>query len=212
MGRFTAIVWMFLLCALSTYPIPPLDFPETTFSERDVQESKKLLEKADNLYFARKFTEAIEIYGLVLENNTAIKAPVLKKIALSHAALNHFDECVDYLEQSLVSEFNPKILMDGRFDAVRDTEAFNRLTGKYVPTVDLWSFLYLYVALIGFYVSVLLNFNRKIDHIARTLISIFVFIHSTFIFHICISLTHYEYEFPHSYLMSTSFSFLYGPL
>ncbi len=212
MGRFTAIVSLFLLWTIFIYPIPPLEFPENTSSERDVQESKKLLEKADNFYTERKFTEAIKTYGLILENYTLIKAPVLKKIALSHAALNHVDECVEYLEQSLISEFNPTILMDGRFDEVRDTEAFNRLAGKYVPTVDLLSFLYLYVALIGFYISVLLNFNRKIDLTARTLISIFVFIHSTFILHIFISLTHYEYQFPHSYLMSTSFSFLYGPL
>ncbi len=83
---------------------------------------------------------------------------------------------------------------------------------KLEPKFSFWSFLYLYVALIGFYIAVIINFNKKIDLVARSLISAFVFIHSFFILHICLSLTNYQYEFPHSYAMSTCFSFLYGPL
>jgi len=207
-----AITLLFSLWTSMLYPIPPIDIKENNPGGSQIQEYRRLLKKADDLYLERKFPEALKTYNLVLEKETTIKAPVLKKMALSHAALEHVDECVHYLEQSLISEFDTKILMDGRFDTVRGTEAFNKLAEKYSPTIDIWSFLYLYAALIGFYVAALLNFNKKIERIARTLISIFVLIHSIFILHICISITNYEYEFPHSYLMSTSFSFLYGPL
>ncbi|MDT7829675.1 helix-turn-helix transcriptional regulator [Pricia sp. S334] len=213
MGRSFTTLALLLLWTIPAYPSPTIESAEAVSTTAlKGQETRLLLEKADNLYLERQFSEAIKTYGLVLENDRAIKAPVLKKIALSHAALNHVQECVAYLERALVSEFNPAILVDGRFDSIRDTEAFNELADKYTPTVNLWSFLYLYAALIGFYISIMLNFNNKIDPVARTLISLFVFIHSVFILHICISITHYEYQFPHSYLMSTAFSFLYGPL
>ncbi len=212
MGRTFAILSMILIWSMSIFPIPPLDPPINASSERDVQESNNLLETADNLYWERKFPEAIKTYGLVLENYTSIKAPVLKKIALSHAALEHVNQCVNYLEQALISEFDPTILMDGRFDSVRDTEAFHALEDKYVPSFDLWSFLFLYVALIGFYIAALINFNKKIDPIARTLISIFVFIHSLHILHIFLFMTNLQYSYPHTYLMSAPFSFLFGPL
>jgi len=212
MGQCISLILLFSLWTSFLYATPPIDFKESDPSGVNDQDYKKLLEKADNLYFMREFPEALKTYDLVLKNETAIKAPVLKKMALSHAALDHVVECVYYLEESLKSQFDTKILMDGRFDTLRETNTFNELEEKYLPSVNLWSFLYLYVALIGFYVAALLNFNKKIDRIARTLISIFVLIHSIFILHICISITNYEYEFPHSYLMSTSFSFLYGPL
>src|SRR5690606_38542033 len=54
--------------------------------------------------------------------------------------------------------------------------------------------------------------NKKIDKQARILISLFVFIHSFFILNICMNQTNYVFQFPHTYLMSTWSSLLYGPL
>ena len=194
------------------FSIPPLDLKEIDPSGSDVQEYTKLLERADKFYLEQKFVEAIKTYDLVLERKTEIKAPVLKKIALSHAALDHIDECVNYLEQSLISEFDTKILMDGRFDNVRNSKAFTKLEEKYAPSFGLWSFICLYVVLIGFYISALINFNKKIDRVARTLISFFVLIHSIYILHIFLFMTNMQYSYPHTYLMSGPFSFLFGPL
>ena len=72
--------------------------------------------------------------------------------------------------------------------------------------------LYFFVALIGFYVMGMLLLNKKIDKNARILIALFVFIHSIFILNISINRANYLFEIPHSYLMSTWSSFLYGPL
>lgn len=212
MRQYVILVAVFFLSANFTYSIPPIDFADNNFAISDIQESKKLLKKADNFYFNHNFSEAIRTYGLVLENNTTIKAPILKKIALSHAALENVEECVHYLEQSLISDFNTDILKDGRFDTVRNTDAFNDLSERYTPTFDLWSFIYLYVGLIGLYIAALINFNKKIDRVARLLISIFVFSHSIYILHIFLFITNLQYSYPHTYLMSGPFSFLYGPL
>lgn len=211
MGSPINFIVLLFLCNTVFAIHPPMDTDDTK-NWAGTQEYKALLKKADSFYLEHQYTDAIKTYDLVLKTDTEIRAPVLKKIALSHAALDHIDECVDYIEQSLKSDFNPIILQDDRFDAVRQTQAFNTLSEKYEPSFDAWSLIYFYVSLIGFYIAIVINFNKKIDRTARTLISIFIFIHSFFILHICVSITNYEYVFPHSYMMSTIFSFLYGPL
>lgn len=80
------------------------------------------------------------------------------------------------------------------------------------PRLSTLSFIYLYVALIGFYIAIILHFNKKVESVAKLLISGFLFIHSVFILHIFLYITRYQYQFPHTYRMSTMFSFLYGPL
>lgn len=83
---------------------------------------------------------------------------------------------------------------------------------EYSVDFTLLSFFYLYVALIGFYIAIILHFNKKVESVAKKLISAFIFIHSVFIFHIFLSITKYQFQFPHTYRISTVFSFLYGPL
>ncbi|TMM53150.1 AraC family transcriptional regulator [Maribacter algarum] len=80
------------------------------------------------------------------------------------------------------------------------------------PDFTFLSFTYLYVALIGFYIAIILHFNKKVESTAKILISAFIFIHSIFILHIFLSITKYQFQFPHTYRLSTVFSFLYGPL
>jgi len=212
MRQFIGFFLLFSTCISTLYSIPPLHFPNTHAIVSGVQDSEKLLERADSFYLERKFPEAIKTYDQILTKAKVVKAPVLKKIALSHAALEQVDECVRYLEQSLMSEFDTKILMDGRFDTVRKTEAFAKLEKKYAPSFSAWSLVCLYVSLIGFYISALINFNKKIDRVARLLISSFVFIHSVYILHIFIFLTNMQLQYPHTHLMSGPFNFLFGPL
>ena len=147
------------------------------------------------------------------EKNTKFNdASSLKELALHSASLGETEKSVDYIEKYLFQEFNTSIFANEVFLNIQDSEAFRDLKEKYEPSFSIWSFIYLYVALIGFYISVIINFNKKIDLPARILISGFLFIHSFFILHICLNITNFQYKFPHSYAMSTCFSFLYGPL
>lgn len=170
------------------------------------------IDKANYLFEEHKYPEAIETYQKVLNSSSIRNAPVLKKIAQSYSAMDNVDESILYLEEYLFTEFNTDILSDSWFDNIRDTEQFSQISEKYEPKFSIWSFMYLYVALIGFYTAILLHFNSKVEKIAKILISSFIFIHSFFILHICLNITNYQYQIPHSYLMSTCFSFLYGPL
>mgnify|MGYP001796625682 CR=1 FL=1 len=75
----------------------------------------------------------------------------------------------------------------------------------------MWFFIYVFIACIGFYTVLLLNSNKRIKLFARLLISGFVFIHSIFILHVALIITNLQFQLPHTYRMSTGFSFLYGP-
>ena len=206
-------ILFFLLWSAQTYPIKPIGLIENGFvATYTPSQSDILLEKANGFYAQQQYAQAIEAYLVTLKNKDTPKAFVLKKIALSYAALEDPEQTVFYLEQSLRADFNTRILVDLGFDTIRNTEVFQKLEASYQPNMSALSFLYLYVALIGFYIAVIIHFNNKIDRIAKILISCFLLIHSLFILNIMVNIANYHYIFPHSYLMSTCFSFLYGPL
>ncbi len=174
--------------------------------------AQPVLDKANFLFSEKKYPEAIATYKEVLEMEKIEPAPVLKKMAQSYSALKDVDHSISYIEEYLHTDFNTDVLADSWFDEIRETAEFIQVSEKYTPKFTIWSFIYLYVCLIGFYTAVVIHFNKKIDKVAKILISSFIFIHSFFILHICFNITNYHYKFPHTYLMSTGFSFLYGPL
>lgn len=206
--RQLGIVIIFLFALKFSYS--NIDRKEKSFSSHAFFEN--LLSKANILYETHNYSEAIEVYEHVLQDGNVKKAPILKKIALSHAALYNPTESINYIEEYLSYDFKPSFLMNNGFSSIQNEKEFTDLSDKYVPKFTIWSFMYLYVALIGFYIAAILNFNKKVDAVARALISSFIFIHSVFILHIYLNMTNYQYQFPHSYRMSTGFSFLYGPL
>jgi AraC-like DNA-binding protein len=171
-----------------------------------------LNKKADSLFMERSYAKAVKEFNKLLTYPEIEQAPVFRKLAVSEAALGNNVEAAKYVEKYLLQDFKPVILSDTSFDNIRNTEAFRAVVKKYVPKFNFWSFLYLYVALIGFYIAAIIHFNKKIEVTAKILISSFIFIHSFFILHIFVNLTNNHYRYPHTYSMSTCFSFLYGPL
>ncbi len=215
MRQTGSILLLALLSITYLYPIPPIDIRENLSAIRPVAITEPdPLHEAETFYNQGEFLLATHSYKSALKTNlpNEREAAVYKKLALSYAALEQVDECILFLEQSLITELNTDVLVDSGFDPVRNSNQFAALEEKYTPKFTIWSFMYLYVALIGFYIAVILHFKKKIDPTAKALISSFIFIHSFFILHICLNITNYQYKFPHSYLMSTAFSFLYGPL
>lgn len=171
------------------------------------------LEWADYYYNIHRYQQAIPLYkkNLDLEEGEE-KARILKKLALSEAAIEHPSKSVSYIHEYLQFEFQPSFLLHEGFDSIRETEEFSEVSERVIPKITIWALLYFFVALIGFYVMGMLLLNKKIDKGARILIAIFVFIHSLFILNISINRANYLFELPHTYLMSTWSSLLYGPL
>ena len=167
---------------------------------------------ADYYYNIQRFEEAIVLYEKDLERKGVNKSKFIKKLALSQAGLGNTQKAIEYLELYLLSNFNTNFLNHEGFDEIRDSEEFNAIVEKFSPKLNFWSFFYFFIAFVGFYTVTMLNLNKQIRLPARLLISSFIFIHSFFIFHIGLAISNYQYQYPHSYLMSTCFSFLYGPL
>ena len=205
------LVLLFISIHYLCYPVPvgekAAGLPYSTFYTIQVS-----VAEADLLYTQGNYREALKIYRSALNTNEVDSADAYRKIALCEAALGNSKAASESARAYLIQDFNAIFLFDQGFNNIRDTPEFQEAVSAFTPKRNLWSFTYLYVALIGFYIAIIINFNEKIDKVARLLISAFVFIHSFFIFHICLLITNYQYEIPHSYLMSTCFSFLYGPL
>lgn len=171
------------------------------------------IEWADYYFNIHRYEKAIPIYEKNLdESDVQQKVHTLKKLSLSEAAIHKPEESVAYIYDYFRIEFHPNFLSHEGFDEIRETKEFTKLSGAVLPKISAWSILYFFVSIIGFYVMFVLLFNKSIDLQARVLISLFVFIHSLFILNICVNNTNYVFEFPHTYLMSTWSSFLYGPL
>ncbi|SNZ00191.1 helix-turn-helix domain-containing protein [Flagellimonas pacifica] len=170
------------------------------------------LEWADYYYNIHRYEKAISIYKKNVKNLGTEKAHVLKRLALSEAALEHPLESTTKLNEYLQLNFDPIFLSNEGFDPIRNSTEFKKISEKVIPKVTTWSLMYLFVALIGFYVVFLICVNRKIHLSGRFLIASFIFIHSIFILHISINRANYMFTYPHTYLMSSWASFLYGPL
>ncbi|WP_400078748.1 helix-turn-helix domain-containing protein [Winogradskyella sp. R77965] len=193
--------------------------PSCTILAQHTQEISDIEEvKGSNIFLAEKYyrelnyKKAIERYKLELDRDNSNKARVFKKIALSYAGLGNAAAAEIYVKNYFVEEFNPNFLDHEGFDGIRNSPEFIRLTTTFLPKFNAWWFLFIYITFVGIFVAIIINFNKRIDFIARIFISTLIFTHSLFILHLCIYGANYQYKFPHALYLSSGFAFLYGPL
>ncbi len=209
MGRLSTFLILFSFALLCNANIP-LEKKETLALTTTA--FKDSIKWADYYYNIQRYKRAIPLYQKNLENPNISKTRILKRLALSQAALENPIKSTDNLNKYLQLEFNPNFLLNEGFDKIRQTTEFKRIEESVIPKVTTWSVIYLFVAIIGFYVVLLISLNKQIHPVSRVLIGCFIFIHSFFILHISINAAHYFFQYPHTYLMSTWGIFLYGPL
>ena len=170
------------------------------------------LEWADYYYNIHRYKKAIPLYQKNLSEPDSIKTRILKKLALSEAALNNPEESTTFVQDYLIMEFNPSFLLNEGFDTIRESPSFEKVSARVLPKITLWPAFYFFIAVIGLYIVFVLVLNRKIALEPRILVGAFIFIHSLFMLNLSINLSNYVFEYPHTYLMSTWSSLLYGPL
>ncbi|NER15424.1 helix-turn-helix domain-containing protein [Leptobacterium flavescens] len=201
-------LWLLLIVVCSycnAFTIP--------FAEQD--DSKEVFILANKFFQSEEYHKAIELFSQVAQE-TDQKNPdhieATKKIALSYASINDAPLASDFLEKYLKKEYNTSFIFNERFDTIKETTEFKEVADRYLPSFDIWTLLYLYTGFIGLFIALVLNLKRETDRIANLLIGLFIFLHSLFIIHISLYLTHFEYNFPHSLRITATFSYLYGPL
>ncbi|WP_459212899.1 helix-turn-helix domain-containing protein [Aquimarina rhabdastrellae] len=135
-----------------------------------------------------------------------------EKLAFESLTENNVEKTTFYIQKYIEKSLDITFIEHSKFVSIHDTDAYQKLKEKYLFKVDSWTVFYIYTAFIGFFIALVLNLKSDVDRIATLLISGYVFIHSFFISHICVQLTNLNFKAPDTFLMSTSFSFLYGPL
>lgn len=135
-----------------------------------------------------------------------------KERAIAAANQNKLEEAAYYAEKYVKYSAETGFVESRYFLKFENTQAFIDLRNQYTFHFDWLHFFYLFSALSGFFIGIILILKKGQDVVAKTLISVFVLIHSVFIFHIFLFNTNLNYKAPHVLYMSSAFSYLYGPL
>ncbi|MEM7086366.1 MAG: helix-turn-helix domain-containing protein [Bacteroidota bacterium] len=117
-----------------------------------------------------------------------------------------------YLEKYVMYSGDNGFVDTAYFKRFDGTPEFIKLHEKYSLNFSWLNFFYLFSALIGFFIGFMLLLGKKKDRIAAVLISVFVLVHSVFIFHLFLFNTNLQFRVPHTFFMYSVFSYLYGPL
>lgn len=157
--------------------------------------------------YAVRFKSELARYILPKDSITQFK-----QLAIGHSVKKESEEAVIYIVKYISATADMSILNDHLFDSIKDTAPYQSLIAQYKPKLGPLSIIYLYAGFVGIFLFVVLLFKRSTDRLSTVLIGLFVLFHSLFILHLSLYVVNYQYYLPHTLFMSTTFSFLYGPL
>jgi len=133
-------------------------------------------------------------------------------LAKQYADSSQASKAVEYATKYIRSTEDLSIINDHFFSSINETDSYINFKSRYKPEFNFLSIFYLFVGLLGLFIFIILNLKKGINRSSTFLISLFVLLHSLFILHLSLYLINCHYYFPHSLLMSTAFTLLYGPL
>jgi AraC-like DNA-binding protein len=209
LSRITRIV-------LCVFLFTNIQSPYTCFAN-NVQEKINYVNQVDykakalNNYKEDGLKDLLEFNNIALKQNVD-SVPVFKKLAIINAELKNPEQAFQYANKYINNTLDFSILHNDSFDNIQDSNEFKLLIKRYLIKFDFFSFIYLYIALIGFFLVIILNFKKRVDKTANILISCFVLVHVLFVIEYVLYLTNVQYTYPHTYLFSSSLALLYGPL
>ncbi|MEJ2112569.1 MAG: AraC family transcriptional regulator [Flavobacteriaceae bacterium] len=152
------------------------------------------------------------LYEKALDENHSDSVNIFKKVALLNAELNHPGEAFTFTEKYINNALDFSVLGDSSYQNIIDSEEYKILKNKYQPKINILAFIYFYIALIGFYFAIVINFTRKARTTSNLAISLFIAVHSLFILEFVLYYSNLQYELPHTYFMAAGTALMYGPL
>ncbi len=186
-------------------------------SKEDLAEYETSINQINHFINVQKIYKEQGLNNLLKSNNLVLKqnpdsTEVLKKLAIINAELGKSKPAFEYTNKYIENSLDFSILDNDSFNNIKDSSEYKILANKYLVKVDFFSLLYCYFALIGLFLVVILNLNKRTNKITNILISSFVFIHVLFVLEYVLYQTNIQYSYPHTYLLSTSMALMYGPL
>ena len=122
------------------------------------------------------------------------------------------DKASEHIKKYIKDTQDLSILNDHVFSDIKGTEVYSKLTKEYKPHFNFLSLIHALTGIIGVFIVIILFAKRNLDKTSVLLIGSFILFHSFFMLHISLFMSNYNLMFPHSFYISTPFSFLYGPL
>ncbi|WP_298425989.1 helix-turn-helix domain-containing protein [uncultured Kordia sp.] len=138
--------------------------------------------------------------------------PIYKELAIQHAQNHEVEKASFYTDKYIKTSYDFNFIHDSEFVALQHAAPFEKIAKKYCLNFSKFNLLYLFSALIGFFIAILMNFKRNKNKTAIMFMSAFIFIHSFFTLHLFLHKSNFNYRYPHVLFMSTIFSYMYGPL
>lgn len=136
----------------------------------------------------------------------------MKKLAFEYAYKDDAEMATLFIEKYIQATLNTNFINNEAFWGISESKEYADIAKKYQLNFGFLKIFYLFSAIIGMFIFIILNLKRTSKEPSNMLISSFVLMHSIFIFHIFLFLTNLKFRYPHTLFMSIIFSFLYGPL
>ena len=162
--------------------------------------------------------EELSIYSIVINKKIAQKSfsndsiQIFRWKAIDYAQKADVKNATLFIEKYIKSSLHVGFVNNDVFEKIADSQKFKELEDKYKVNFSLINLFYLFTSLIGFFIFSVLILKNKSNNTSTVLIGLIVLMHSVFILDLFFFLSNLRYSYPHTYLLSITFSLLYGPL
>ena len=204
-------IWCITLCILCVFTYGNAHPDVNSFKNLTLPQLDSMMHEQD-LSKIEDQKQTLELYKSALIQKHSDSIAIFKEIALLNANLNNSHDAYIYAQKYIDNTLDYSIINDGAFQKVDSSLEIKQLKARYQPHIDWLDIFYFGIALIGFFLAIILNFTKQSDRIANALISSFIFIHSIFILEFALYATNLQLLVPNTYFMAGSTALLYGPL
>ena len=135
-----------------------------------------------------------------------------RNLAIEYSNKNDVDNTMLYIKKYVGVTADLSLINDHLFESIKNSEPYLEFKEKYLPKFNFMAIIYFYAGFLGIFIFVILNIKKGVDRLGTFLISLFVLFNSLFILHLSLYVINCQYFLPQALLMTTTFSFLYGPL
>lgn len=153
-----------------------------------------------------------DVANLKLASSTLDSVPIYKELAIQHAQNREAEKASSYINKYIKTSYEFNFIHDSEFAAMQHAVPYQKVVKKYCLNFTWYNLFYLFSALIGFFIAIIMNFKRNKNRNAIIFISAFVLVRSFFIIHLFLYDSNLKYRFPHALFMSTVLVFVDGPL
>lgn len=161
---------------------------------------------------SKEFSYFYDVDDLKLASSSVDSVAIYKELAYEYARNREVKKASFYADQYIKMSYNLNFIHDSEFAAITNAEPFQKIVEKYCLNFTAFNLFYLFAALIGFFIAIIMNFKRNKNRSAILFMSVFVFKHSFFILHLFLYDSNLKFRLPYILFMSTVLVFADGPL